>query len=72
MHVRKKRKRTKVIVPWATEWNDRERPFIQSHEIKPQKIDFENFNEKTKSESQQNDYKVVTIASRTILKTECI
>ena len=52
-----------IIVPWASEWNDRERPFIQSHKIRPQKIDFENINGKTKNENQQNDLKVVTIAS---------
>ena len=58
----KKKKRKKIIVPWATEWNDRERSSIQSHKIKPQKIDFENFNEKTKIENQQNYLKVVAIA----------
>ena len=62
MHMRKKKKRTKIIVPWATQWNDRERSSIQSHKIKPLKIDFENFNEKTKSENQQNNLKVVAIA----------
>ena len=62
MHVRKKKKRKKIIVPWATEWNDRERSSIQSHKIKPQKIDFENFNEKTKIENQQDYLKVVAIA----------
>ena len=49
----KKKKRKKIIVPWASEWNDRERSSIQSHKIKPQKIDFENFNEKTKSETNK-------------------
>ena len=58
----KKKKRKKIIVPWATEWNDRERSSIQSHKIKPQKIDFENFNEKTKIENQQDYLKVVAIA----------
>ena len=53
MRVRKKKKRTKIIVLWATEWNDRERSSIQSHKIKPQKIDFENFNKKTKSETNK-------------------
>ena len=62
MQMRKKKKRTKIIVPWATQWNDRERSSIQSHKIKPLKIDFENFNEKTKSENQQNNLKVVAIA----------
>ena len=51
-----------IIVPWATQWNDRERSSIQSHKIKPLKIDFENFNKKTKSENQQNYLKVVAIA----------
>ena len=37
MHMRKKKKRTKIIVPWATQWNDRERSSIQSHKIKPLK-----------------------------------
>ena len=59
---KKKKKRKKIIVPWASEWNDRERSSIQSHKIKPQKIDFENFNEKTKIENQQDYLKVVAIA----------
>ena len=58
----KKKKRKKIIVPWASEWNDREHSSIQSHKIKPQKIDFENFNEKTKIENQQDYLKVVAIA----------
>ena len=57
MHVRKKKKRTKIIVPWASEWNDRERPFIQSHEIKLQKIDFENFYNKTKVKTSKMNKK---------------
>ena len=49
MHVRNKKKRTKITIPWASEGNDREHPFIQSHKIRPQKIDFENINGTTKS-----------------------
>ena len=36
----RKKKGAKITVRWATEVNDRERPFIQSYEVKPQKNRF--------------------------------